>query len=193
MPSDSSIVVADRKWKYVLYSAVCWGLVFAGFLTINAKERHWQFWIAEVVMLAFALGLSYMLLNKKYKFIGRTGPAMDAYLAGKYEDLLTDHGSFTYTSDGFVFKAEDNDIEVLWDEINRISGHLEDVVSNDEDLCLRIEYGENHFLEFDEEMPGWLLFRHKMRERFGFGPEWQDSLLESGSKEIEIWRKSPNP
>lgn len=189
MAFENSIVVADRKWKYILYAAVCWGLVLAGFLTIRAKERHWQFWMAEVVMLAFSLGLTYMLLNKKYKFIGRTGPEMDAYLAGKYEDLLKEQGQFSYTAEGFIFKASDKEIPVLWNEIHRISGHLEDVVSNDEDLCLRIEYGDNHFLEFDEEMPGWLLFRHKMREQFGFGPEWQEKLLDSGNKEIEIWRR----
>lgn len=188
-PGQDQIIVADRKWKYYLYAAVCWGLVLAGFLTINARERHWQFWMAEVVMLTFALGLTYMLLNKKYRFIGRTGPEMDAWLKGKYEKLLEEEGSFSYTNEGFVFHGDGEEISVNWNDITRISGHLEDVVTNDEDLCLRLEYGESHFIEFDEEVPGWLLFRHKMREVFGFSPDWQDTLLNSGVKEIEIYRK----
>lgn len=186
---ENKIVIAEPRWKYVVYASVCISLILAGFLTFNAKERHWQFWMAEIVISLFALGILYMLFNPRYRFIGRNSAEMTEYLADKYEHLLRDNGKFTYTETGFVFNGDESDVVIEWNEITRISGRIEDVLSNDDDLVLSIEYGNGHFLEFDEEIPGWLLFRHKMRERFGFSQEWQDKLIDSGKSEIEIYRR----
>lgn len=187
--NSGRVTIAEQRWKYWIYLLVCLGLVLAGFLTFNARQRHWQFWVAETVMILFTLGLLYMLFNPRYRFVGRTGPKMDAYLAEQYSELLKEEGLFGYTQDGFTFKAESGMIEIQWKDISRISGHLEDVVTNDEDLCLKIEYGDNHFLEFDEEVPGWLLFRKQLQTQFNFSWEWQEKLLDSGIKEIEIYRR----
>jgi hypothetical protein len=186
----NKIAIADYKWKYLLYAVVCWGLVLAGFLAIGAKERHWQFWMAEVVMVTFALGITYMLLSKKYEFIGRKGPRFDAYLDAKYNDMLTKSGRFLYTEDGFVFHGDGNEIPIQWSEISKISAHLEDVVTNDQDLCLRMEYGENHFLEFDEEIEGWILFKQKLAEKFQLPGGWEQKLIDSNQKELVLYPES---
>jgi hypothetical protein len=181
------VAIADYKWKYILYALVCWGLVLAGFLAFNARERHWQFWMAEVVMLLFALGLCYMLFSPKYEFIGRKGPRFEAYLNQRYNDFLTDHGKFEYFEDGFVFQSEPDTVPVKWSEIQRVTAHLEDVVTNDEDICLKLEYGENHFLEFDEEIPGWLMFKEQLALHIGLAADWEARLLASGKKELLLF------
>ncbi len=183
------IAVADYKWKYILYAAICWGLVLAGFLAFSAKERHWQFWMAEVVMLSLAGGVSYMLLSGKYDFIGRKGQKFDAYLDSKYKDILNEKGRFDYSDDGFIFHAEGKEIEVKWSEIDRVTAHLEDLVSNDEDLCIKIEYDYKHFLEFDEEIPGWLLFKEKLAANIQLAENWEKRLLAADQKEILLFKK----
>lgn len=189
-PEFERIPIVDYRWKYLLYAIVCWSLVLAGFLAIKAKERAWEFWMAEVVMLCFGTGLFYMLFSGRYVFIGRKGADFDAYMQKKYADLLNDTGDFTYTDDGFVFNGDGKQIEIKYSEINRISGHLEDMVSNDDDLVLRIEYGNNHFFEIDEELRGWLFLRQQLREHFHYDQSWQDVLLKSKLKEIEIWKRA---
>lgn len=187
-PDKYEVSVADYRWKYILYACVCWGLVLAGFLTFYNSERNWQFWMAEAVMLMFALGLTYMLISPKYIFIGRKGPRFDEYLNNKYNDLVSQDGVFSFVEQGFVFHGEEGDIEIKWEQITRISGHLEDILSNDDDIVIRLEYDEGkHFLEFDEEIGGWLKFRQEMRSHFNFSPEWQNELIQSGKKEILIW------
>lgn len=189
-PDKYEVAIADYRWKYVLYACVCWGLVLAGFLTFYNAERNWQFWLAELVMSMFAAGITYMLVSPKYSFIGRKGPKFEAYLNQKYNIMVSEDGSFSYNDSGFVFRGDEaQDISIQWNEISRISGHLEDTVSNDEDLVIRLEYGDNHFLEFDEEIAGWLKFRQEMRAKFGFTAEWQDRLISSGQKEIVIWER----
>jgi hypothetical protein len=182
--------ITDYRWKYTLYAIICTALVLAGFLTFGAKERHWQFWMAEVVMAVFASGIIYMLLSPKYRFVGKKGPEFDAWLKEKEQALLQDHGKFTFDPNGFVFHANPKDIAVNWSEITRISCHLEDVVTNDDDLCLRIEYGDNHFLEFDEEVPGWMHFRQELVQALNISEDWQSELLNSGAKELIIYSKT---
>ncbi|MBS3914134.1 MAG: hypothetical protein KG003_06515 [Bacteroidetes bacterium] len=188
--NQNKIAIADYKWKYVIYALVCSGLVLAGFLTFNARERHWQFWLAEVVMCLFASGLFYMLLSPKYRFIGRSGEEFDAYMRHKYDELSNDAGRFQYLEDGFVFRTDEGEIEVFWKDVNSIVAHLEDEVTNDDDICLRLNYSDSNFLEVDEELPGWMKFRSILEQKFKLHENWTQELLSSGQKEMILFQKS---
>lgn len=186
-PENNDIAIADYRWKYIIYAAICWSLVLAGYFGIAASNRNWQFWMAEVVMLLFALGLTYMLLNPRYRFLGRKGPEYDEWLQQKYQSLLGENGMFEYNDAGFVFHAPDAEVNVLWSQITRISAHLEDLVSNDDDICLRIEYADGHFLEIDEEIPGWLRFTNTIQKQFNCSKDWQTALSATNVREIVLF------
>ena len=191
-PEESgTIAIADYRWKYIVYACICWGLVLAGFLTFGAKERHWQFWMAEIVMFLFGSGLLYMLFNPKYHFIGREGKDYEKWMKEKYQFLLNDDGRFGYTDIGFSFKTDEGLIEIPWESITKISARLEDEISNDDDIVLRIEYGDSHFVEFDEEVAGWIKFIQILRQQFPQIPEdWTGQVTLSTFKEMELFKSS---
>ncbi|MBL7811503.1 MAG: hypothetical protein JNL57_04715 [Bacteroidetes bacterium] len=192
MASDNinhRFVIAEYRWKYILYAVVCWSLVLAGLLTFSVPSRNWQFWMAETVMTAFAMGLTYMLANRKYRFIGRKGPDFDAYMQERYESMRQDTGSFVYVSDGFEFTPEvGNVIRVEWSRIRRISAHVEDVVTNDDDIAIKLEWTEGHFFEVNEEINGWLRFVEELQKAFPQIPDdWQQQVLRSNARELELF------
>lgn len=192
-PNHPQIIVADKRWKYIAYAVICYSLVFAGFYTFSTGNRSWQFWMAEIVMSAFSIGLTYMLVSGKYRFVDRDSPEYVEFLETQYADFLNETGQFEYFDGGFIFHSDTEKIQIMWSDIERISGHIEDNLTNSDDLCLRIEYKGNHFIEFDEECPGWLLFREKMREQFpSISWEWQNEVLNSNIKEIELYKANPS-
>ncbi len=184
------IAIADYRWKYIIYAIICWALVIAGFFTFNAKERQWQFWMAEVVMFLFGSGLLYMLFNKKYYFIGRRGAEYDQWMAEKHSDLLREDGFFTYFPNGFVFHMEKENLEINWDDIYKITARIEDELSNDDDVVMRLDYALDKFVEFDEEIPGWTKWELMVREHFPQIQEnWISVLLKSNDKETVLYKK----
>lgn len=187
------IAVADYKWKYIMYASVCWGIVLAGFLTFGAKERNWQFWLAEVVMGLFGSGLLYMLLSPKYYFIGRKGPEYEEWLNHQHNNMLQQAGRFAYTEKGFSFRTENEEIQIAWNDIKTISAHLEDEITNDDDIALKIEFGQDQFIEFDEEVEGWTLFIHTMHKVFpGINEAWQRDLLSSKEGNMVLYSAVKN-
>lgn len=191
-PDDTRIIaVADYRWKYVIYALICWGVVLAGFLTFGAKERQWQFWMAEVVMGLFGSGLLYMLFNPRYQFIGREGKVYDKWLKDKYQQMLKDDGRFIYYEDGFKFHADEGDIDIPWASITKISARLEDEISNDDKIVLRIEYTGGHFVEFDEEVAGWLKFLQVLPGKFpGISEDWPGQVTLNRFGEMDLYQRS---
>jgi hypothetical protein len=186
-----AIAIADSKLKYVFYACVCWALVIAGFFTFGAKERHWQFWMAESVMLSFGFGLLYMLLNKKYHFIGRSGDLYDKWMEEEHQLLLAKDGIFSYTAQGFVFQPTNEAINFGWNSIQSITARVEDELSNDDNIVLRIEDSAGKFIEFDEEVEGWIKWESQCRMHFPSIPDnWIDRLVASNTKETVLYKKS---
>jgi hypothetical protein len=184
---SNRFVIAEYRWKYYIYVAVCWTLVFAGFMTFSAKTRTWQFWMAEVVLTCFALGLTYMLSNSKYKFIGRKGPAFDEYMENRYKQMLGEDGVFDFETDHFVLHDNEKEVKVKWAEVTKISAHLQDSLTWD-DLCLRLEYDGSHFLEVNEEIAGWMKFVSEVHRNFPTIPaDWQDVVIHMNKEELLLF------
>jgi|GEM_PF-3144595 len=184
------VAIADSRWKYILYSLICWALVIAGFATIGAKERHWQFWMAEVIMFAFGSGLLYMLLSPKYLFIGRNGAAYDTWMQEKHNELVNQDGIFIYTNVGFIFPGDTEPLEINWSDIQKVIARVEDELSNDDDLVVRIELPNSKFIEFDEEIAGWTKWEEEFRRQFpSVNANWMQEVLISSQKEAVLFAK----
>lgn len=182
------IAIADKRWKYILYASVCWALVFAGFFMFGQKERSWQFWMAEVVMTLFGSALVYMLLSPRYFFIGRSGEAYDRWMEEKTAALLQQDGRFQYVEDGFVFMADDGPVHIVWNLVSKIKVRLEDELSNDDDIVMRIELSDGHFIEFDEEINGWTKWESVLLQQYpSIRQDWMQEFLNSGLREKELF------
>lgn len=180
--------IAEYRWRYTLYALLCWVLLIFGFIRNGLNSESFQFWFAQSLFLLMGAWLTYMLLSSGNKFIGRKGELFNRELAEESAKLEDEDGVFRFHDKGFSFLADPvAPVFIPWSEISAIYAWVEDQLNNDDLICLRLEYGNGRFLEFEEDTPGYLKFIRTASFYFpGLSGSWQSVILELPDRKMKL-------
>lgn len=180
--------IAEYRWRYTLYALLCWVLLIFGFVRNGMNTQSFQFWAAQVLFFLMGSWLTYMLLSSGNKFIGREGELFIRELEEESAKLQGEDGVFRFHDKGFSFLADPvAPLFIPWADIRAIHAWVEDQLNNDDLICLRIEYGEDHFLEFEEDTPGYLKFIRTASHSFPLlSGSWQTDILAVPDRKLKL-------
>lgn len=180
-------VITDYRYKFGMYAGVCWTVVIVGIFAYRNPARNWQFWTVEVLMIGMAVYLSFMLLNRRYLFVGKKGPLLFEYLRFRHSQLLEEYGQIAYSKKGFSFVQDGTEIKINWDDIRGINASLIDGLAHDDNVTLEFNIKGGGIFQIDEEISGWMMFETKLREAFPQIPEdWEEKLIKGNETVMKL-------
>lgn len=181
-------IIVDYKWKYTIYAVLCWCLMLFGFFKLFHGNTSWQFWLAGLIFCGFASILTFMLLSGKFLFVGKKGPLFNEFLHHKYGELMSRNGRFKFYELTVEFDSDHGPLYINWKDINKITAHKDEEIEGDITLSVLIEYGNGHYLEFDELLPGWTPFLQQMEQKLPrIKNNWQNDFLISDEQKMVLF------
>lgn len=180
--------IAEYRWRYMLYAFICWGVLILGFVRKGFQSESLQFWLTQGLFFIMAAWLTWLLLSGGSRFIGRSGASFDLGLSEEAAVLASEDGVFRFHDKGFSFLANPKaPVFIPWQQITGISAWVEDNLNGDDQICLRIDYTDSHFIEFEEDTPGYLKFVSRASSFFPvLNGDWQAQILTVPGRTLKL-------
>lgn len=183
-------IIIGINFGEIIATLACFGLIFFAYHLFGVKSV-W-FWVILVFFGIGIVGVLWKYLNPKNKFVGINSKEAKQIRKEKFDEIYNTNGLFEYNDLGFNLLVEGKQIDINWNEINKLTAYKLDLLTTDE-ICLFVQAENGKQFQITESTKGWFQFTKKVKEKFpNISENWEVEIANPAfeRKETELYDRN---